>query len=232
MAEKKKLGDVLKDAGLIDDFQLGSALSHQRSWGGKLGTILVELGFVQEQALAKALADKLGLQYVNLFEPEIPDTVSGLIKPEIAKKYQVVPVKKDAKTLVLAMSDPMDLEAIDTIRFATGCKIVPALAMGSEISDAIKKYYDREDITHRPPKVSAQQMSSDKMEIIPGSDLTMRKAAAAGDSSPILAQDDASRQMQVDGKVRLDALISLLIEKGIISRDEFVNMVYHKKMGL
>jgi hypothetical protein len=233
MAEKKKLGDVLKEAGLIDQFQLDSALSHQRNWGGKLGSILVELGFVQEQALAKALAEKMRLPYVNLFDPEIPSSITDLIKPEVARKYNVMPVRKEGKSLVLAMSDPLDLEAMDTIRFATGNNILPALAMGSEIEDAIKKYYEHADITHKPqPAAPVRKMSPDKMEIIPGSDLNMPKAEKSDKASPILPRDDADRQMQKDSNMRLDALITLLIEKGIISREELVSMVYQKKIGL
>ncbi len=231
MAEKKKLGDVLKETGLIDDFQLSSALAHQRNWGGKLGSILVELGFVQEPALAKALADKLRLPYVNLFDPEIPEAITGLIKPEIARKYQVVPVRKEGKSLVLAMADPMDLEAMDSIRFATGSNIKPALAMGSEIEVAIKKYYEHQDVTYKPPAAPAKKISTDKMELIPGSDLNMPKAPKSDPASPILPTEEAERQMQLDNHMRLDALIALLVEKGIISRDELVSMVYQKKMG-
>ncbi len=229
MAEKKKLGDVLKEAGLIDDFQLESALSHQRNWGGKLGSILVELEFVQEQDLAKALAEKLQLPYVNLFDPEIPEAITGLIKPEVAKKYQVMPVRKEGKSLLLAMSDPMDLEAMDTIRFATGCNIKPALAMGSEILDAIRKYYDHEDIMRKSQEL---RKTPGKMELIHGSELAMSKQAKADGSSPILSTDNIAQQIQTDYKVRLDALITLLIEKEFITRDELVSMVYQKKMGL
>ena len=176
MAEKKKIGDVLKEAGVIDDFQLESALSHQRNWGGKLGAILVELGFVQEPELARALAEKLHLPYVNLFDPEIPEEITSLIKPEIAKKYHVIPAKRDGKSIVLAMADPMDLEAMDSIRFATGSNIKPALSMGSEIEKAIKKYYDHEEITDNPqPAVAVKKALPGKMELIRGSDLNMPK---------------------------------------------------------
>jgi hypothetical protein len=234
MAEKKKLGDVLKEVGLIDDFQLESALSHQRNWGGKLGSILVELGFVHEQELAKTLADKLHLPYVNLFDPEVPEAITSLIKPEIARKYHVVPVRKEGKSLVLAMADPMDLEAMDSIRFATGSNILPALAMGSEIEDAIKKYYEHENVTRKPqsPAAAGKRISPDKMELIRGSDLNMQRTSTPEEASPIVPHEAAAHQMQTDTKVRLDALITLLIEKDLINRDELVSMIYQKKMGL
>ena len=91
MAEVKKLGDMLKEAGLIDDFQLETALSHQRNWGGKLGAVLISLAFVKEEDLARVIARKLQIPYINLFEPEVPPEVIKLIKPETAKKHLCCP---------------------------------------------------------------------------------------------------------------------------------------------
>ena len=111
MAEVKKIGDMLIEAGLIDDFQLQSALSHQRNWGGKLGSVLIEMEFVREEDLARVIAEKLKTPYVNLFDPAIAPEVVKLIKPEVAKKYLVMPAKKEKGSLTLAMTDPLDIEA-------------------------------------------------------------------------------------------------------------------------
>jgi type IV pilus assembly protein PilB len=235
MAEVKKLGDMLKEAGLIDDFQLQSALSHQRNWGGKLGSIFIELEFVREEDLARVIADKLKTPYINLFEPEIPDAVIKLIKPEIAKKYHVVPAKRDKGVLFIGMSDPLDIEAIDGIRFITGLNIKPALAMESEVLDAIRKYYDGEEIVRKPkatPFYQRGHSSGGKMELIRGSDLSMPKQEAGAHSSGILSKDETSQQSMTDVRMRIDALTTLLIEKGVITRDELVSMIYQKKMGL
>lgn len=234
MAETKKLGDMLKEAGLIDDFQLQSALSHQRSWGGKLGSILIEMEFVREEDLARVIAEKLKTPYINLFDPEIPADVVKLVKPDVAKKYNVVPVRKDKGTLILAMVDPLDIEATDAIRFATGLNIKPSLAMMSEIRDAIRKYYDGETIvrTQAAAPFAQRQNSSGKMEIIRGSDLKMPKESVSDESSAILSREDTTQQLQMDNRVRVDALIALLIEKGLITREELVSMIYQKKIGL
>jgi len=235
MAEVKKLGDMLKEAGLIDDFQLQSALSHQRNWGGKLGAILIELEFIREEELARIIAEKLRIPYVNLFEPEIPDAVIKLIKPDVAKKYHVMPAKKEGGALVLAMMDPLDIEATDEIRFITGLKIKPSLALESEIRDAIKKYYDKEDVVRREtlsPFYKSSQVTG-KMELIRGSDLNMPPSGGGSDkASPILSRDDNAQQVMQDNRMRIDALITLLIEKGLITREELVSMIYQKKMGI
>ncbi len=231
MAETKKLGELLKEAGLIDDFQLQTALSYQRNWGGKLGAILIELEFVREEDLAKIIADKLRTQYVNLFNPEVPRDIINLIKGDVAKKYNVVPARKEGGTVVVAMANPLDFEAVDALRFIISLKIKPALALESEIKDAIRKYYYGEDVI-RKTKTTFRDITAaaGKMEIIRGSDLKM--APATGTASPILPPEEAARQELSDSKIRLDALISLLIEKDLITRDELTKMIYQKKIGL
>ncbi len=234
MAEAKKLGELLMEAGLIDDFQLASALSHQRNWGGKLGSILVEMEFAREEDVARVIAEKLNTPYADLFESEIPDAVFRLIRPDIAKKYVVMPIRKEStNVLTVAMSNPLDIEVIDTLRFATNLKITPALALESEIKLAIRKYYDGETIMRKPraPK-EVSKPSSGKMEIIRGSDLSMPKTQPVDTSGSIFSKEEMFQQAMADNKIRMDALISLLIEKGIISRDELVSMIYQKKLGL
>jgi len=235
MAGIKKIGDLLIEAGLIDDFQLQSALAHQRNWGGKLGAILIELEFIREEDIARVLGEKLRIPYVNLFEPPVPEAVLKLIKPDVAKKYNVMPAKKEGGALFVAMSDPLDIEAIDAIRFATGLNIKPSLAMSAEIKDAIRKYYDGEEVSRTKalnPFVQRGHSSGGKMEIIRGSDLNMEKTPESDSSSAILSKDDNAQQVLTDNRMRLDALISLLIEKGLITREELVSMIYQKKMGL
>ncbi len=235
MAAAKKLGDMVKEAGLIDDFQLESALSHQRNWGGKLGSILIELEFVREEEIARVISEKLRIPYINIFESDIPADIIGLIKADIAQKYHVVPVKKDKTTLTLAMSDPLDIEAVDAIRFVTNLKVQPALAMESEIRDAVKKYYLGEEIFRKPstaPLYHQARTSDGKMELIRGSDLNMRKEPATDASSPILSKEESMNQAFLDNKTRVDALIALLIEKEFITREELFNMIYQKKLGL
>jgi hypothetical protein len=234
MAEAKKLGEMLIEAHLIDDFQLSSALSHQRNWGGKLGAVLMELDFVREEDIARIMGEKLRIPYINLFEPEIDEHVIKLVKADIAKKYNVVPARREKGMLMLAMSDPLDIGAIDEIRFATGLNIKPTIAMESEIQDAIKKYYDHEEVvrkkTLKPFYRPAQ--AGGKMEIIRGSDLNMPKAEQADEKSPVLSREDNAQQALQDCRVRIEAITTLLVEKGIISRDELVSMIYQKKMGL
>ena len=234
MAQVKKIGELLKEAGYIDDFQLETALSHQRNWGGKLGSVLIELEFITEETVARVIAEKLHTPYFSLFEPGIPEAVIKLIKPDIAKKYQVVPVKKEKGDLILAMSDPLDIEALDAIRFITGLKIRPSLALESEIRDALKKYYEGEEVVRKQFSTPFHKRKSpgEKMEIIRGSDLKMAPHAGSESGPANLPGEDGAQQSQADMKLKLDALISLLIEEGLITREKLANMLYQKKIGL
>jgi len=236
MAPLKKLGDMLKEAGLIDDFQLQSALSQQRNWGGKLGSILIDMGFVKEEDIAKIIAEKLKIPHIDLFNPPIPENVLKLIKPDIVKKYHVMPLQKNKGILVLAMTDPLDIEAVDAVRFITGLNVSPSLAMETEMKDAISKYYEGADINRSETLTSFQRVHATapgKMEIIHGSDLRMMTGAAPAEEQPQMMQQEASESQLINEiKVRFDALSSLLIEKKIITRDELVSMIYQKKMGL
>jgi type IV pilus assembly protein PilB len=146
-----------------------------------------------------------------------------------------MPAKKEAGMLFLAMSDPLDIEAIDAIRFATGLNIKPSLAMASEIRDAISLYYDKMEVTRKKglnPFIQRGHSSGGKMEIIRGSDLNMPKIEESDAASSILSKDDNAQQALTDNRMRIDALVSLLIEKGIITREELVKMTFQKKMGL
>lgn len=230
MAEQKKLGDLLKEAGLIDDFQLEAALSHQRNWGGKLGTIIVELEFAREGDIARVISEKMGVPYINLFEPELSPDIFKVLKADMAKKFGVVPVRKEANTLVLAMSDPLDIETMDNVRFITGFSIKPVLAMTSEIKDAIRKYYDGEPVT-RQSRASFRESSTraSKLELA----REMPDSSTMEWNQQFQQQDVQSfRQDLATQKIVIEALTTLLIEKEFFTRDELVKRIEQKKPGL
>jgi hypothetical protein len=228
MTEVKKLGDLLKEEGIVDDFQLEAALSHQRNWGGKLGNILVELEFAREEDIARVISEKLKIPYVNLFEPELPPDAVKLLKVDVVKKYNVVPMKKEGNSLVLAMSDPLDIETMDNIRFISGLSIKPVFSMQSEIKDAIRKYYDGENVV-RTGKTSFRESArqSRTLEIV-------REVPDIAKSAETQQELDlhAMRQDMAAQKILLEALTTLLIEKEFFTRDELAKFMELKKMGL
>lgn len=137
-----KLGELLIKEGLITQNQLDEALKTQMIFGIKLGSSLIELGFVEEGQLLKLLSKKLGVPAVSRKEIlNIPEKVIQTLPSSIAEKYRVVPLRLDNKRLSVAMSDPTDLKAIDEISFRTGYLVQPFIAPDLHISLALEKYY-------------------------------------------------------------------------------------------
>ncbi len=143
--KKKRLGEILVEEGLIDVYQLQSALAHQKQWGGKLGQILVKLGFLTEEELLGFLSHYFKIPYVNLKKVVVPPSIIKLVPEEVARKYNVLPlaVKEEIgrKNLYLAMADPTNVVAIDELEFALGMPIRPILASDNVIAEAIDYYY-------------------------------------------------------------------------------------------
>jgi Type II secretion system (T2SS), protein E, N-terminal domain len=138
-----KLGEMLIEAGKLTRPQLEETLKSQVIFGGRLGTNLIEMGYLEEEDLTQFLSKKLGFPYAT---PEqlmaVPQEVIKIIPREIAEKYKVIPLSRDKKRLTLAMLDPADLSAIDAISFITGYYIAPMIAPELRLVLALEKYYD------------------------------------------------------------------------------------------
>jgi hypothetical protein len=148
LTKNLKLGEILKQAGIIDDFQLNSALSYQRHWGGRLGESLIKLGYLTEDKLQDFLARQFDLPQIELFGRRIAEDVLAYIPLEKAREFHVLAVERreisGTMHLVVAMTDPTNLMVIDSLQFMTGCRIKPALASDDAITSAIEKYYGPE----------------------------------------------------------------------------------------
>ena len=144
MAGKKQLGQILLEAGAIDEFQLKSALGYQKQWGGRLGKVLVENRFITEDALVEAIHKQTGIEIVQLEKLKVPDYVVKLVPVELAERNSMVPIRlegeagKPGESVVLAMSDPTNLNVLDEIQFRTGKRAKGLLATESSISKAIR----------------------------------------------------------------------------------------------
>ena len=141
---KKKLGDLLIDAGFITEVQLNAGLGEQEQWGGKLGMVLVGKGFISAGDLLRVLAHQMGVDFVYIWQSRIDLNAVKSIKPALAKKHNIFPYAVTDDTITIAMTDPRNLQLIDDIKFAVNKKLKPVLAELEEIKLAIRKYYDHE----------------------------------------------------------------------------------------
>ena len=137
-----RLGELLVRENLISLQQLQKAQEAQKVGGGKLGYQLTKLGYIEESQLTEFLSRQYGVPAINLAEFEIDADVIKLIPKEVAEKHQVVPVNRAGGSLIVAMSDPSNIFAIDDIKFLTGYNIEVVVSAEASIQAAILKYYN------------------------------------------------------------------------------------------
>ncbi|NLP35788.1 MAG: type II secretion system protein GspE, partial [Clostridiales bacterium] len=142
--KKKKLGDLLIDAGVITEDQLLLALSEQKIRKQKLGVTLIDLGFTTEIEIASALHKQLGFELMSLLGIKIDDSILKLVNDQILRKHMLIPFayKEDnPNVLRVAMADPLDMIAIDDIAIVTGIQVEPVIATPTEIASTIDRYF-------------------------------------------------------------------------------------------
>jgi len=137
-----KIGKMLVTARLITEEQLEKALGFQQKEGGRIGSILVKLGYIQEQILLQFLSKQYGVQSVDLSKIDIDPSVTKLIPTEVVQKYNVIPIRRVGAVLTMAMMDPSNVFAIDDIKFMTGYDIEVVVSSESAIMAAMAKLYD------------------------------------------------------------------------------------------
>jgi type IV pilus assembly protein PilB len=136
-----QIGELLIKENLITPDQLDLALKHQRQHGGRLGSILISLGFVEDDDITSILSRKYGVPSINLAFFEIDSAVIKLIPIDVAQKHLVVPLSRVGSTLTVACVDPTNVFAMDDIKFMTGFNVEPVVASEASIMEALEKYY-------------------------------------------------------------------------------------------
>ena len=262
-ARRRRLGELLIDAGVLDESRLKAALSEQKKWGGKLGRCLIEMGFVDEDSMMRALSRQLNLPTIELDNTALPSTVAQLLRVDLCERYGVFPIAGDPKTrtLQLASADPTNVEAIQELSVATNARINLTVATASAIDRAIRRYYYGEGAgSPRPagagppivpvsapapavPAPPAPSASLDLDELLGNAPLRPTNPkqpaipappAASADESAALKKEVAMLKEQIDSLEKVTAsqvralrgLVELLIESGLMSRDEYLVKVH------
>jgi len=194
MDEKVQLGQMLQESGLLTPEQLKMAVDFQKSVGGKLGAIIVKLGFIEDQTLTNFIARQQGIPVVNLDELVVPENLFKKIPKKLIDKHHVVPIRFHDGVLTVATSDPYDYEAMEEIQLAVDQRVDLVLAARTQITRTIA------DLASRP---AAPPPVKDKSK-----DQLLKELESGGDK---MSKESLNH-----------ALIPLLIAKGIITHDELV----------
>ncbi len=183
--KRRRLGDILVDAGVITEEQLLQALEYQRQQPKKvrLGLALVQKGITSESAIVTALKEQLNIEAVTLIGLEIPSEIIKMV-PDVSllKKHGMIPFafdEKNPRKLHVAMVDPMDIVAMDDLAVVTDMDIVPAIATNTEVMSAIDRYYGGQETLAMAERFTQQR--GEKNE-----DDKLAEAQSEVDSSPIV----------------------------------------------
>jgi type IV pilus assembly protein PilB len=183
-ATPDKLGDILVREGLITLEQLKKALQEQKSSGMRLGYTLVKLGFIEETEVTKMLARQYRMPAVDLSRFEVDPKILKLIPPDIATKHVVLPLKREGRTLTVAIADPNNVAAIEDIKFITRCDVFPVIAGEYTLRNAIDRYYEQSDAQLQSLLKSVE--AEDDLEVVEDQEDEDVKAQDLADDAPVV----------------------------------------------
>lgn len=144
--KQKHLGDLLVESELITKAQLKKVLHLQKFTTKKFTEVLIDENFVDEDQIIEVLEFQLGIPHLDLEKYFISSEVPKLISESLARRHMLIPVKKDRGNLVVAMSDPLNIFAIDDIKIATNLEVQPAISTKESIENAINRFYGSESV--------------------------------------------------------------------------------------
>ena len=159
--KSKQLGQILIELGYITNDQLEVALEEHRKTPKSLGRVLIDLGMIKEADLVRALAEQVGLEFVDLADYPIDPTSTVLLPEALARRYRALPIGERDGKLLVAMSDPANVYALDDIRTITGRDVQPVVATANDVERAIQKYAGMDSQVEAMASIAAQ---SDEME--------------------------------------------------------------------
>ncbi|MDE3216271.1 MAG: Flp pilus assembly complex ATPase component TadA [Gemmatimonadota bacterium] len=188
-ASSERIGDLLVREGLISKEQLEKALQEQKQSGTRVGYNLVKLGFIHETELTKMLARQYKMPAVDLSKFEVDPRIAKLIPGDLALKHLVLPLKRDGRTLTVAMADPTNLGVLEDLKFITRYDIFPVIAGEFTIKNALEKVFETTDtqMTTLLEDIEGMGLESD-VEVVEDEEEEVSAAAlaAAVDDAPVV----------------------------------------------
>src|SRR5438876_9304326 len=215
---RRKLGEVLLEAGPTSQDQLTKARKEGARSGQRRGEYPVDQAIVSERDIASRLSHQLGYLFVDLTKETLNPVLSVTIPEPLARRYQAVPMKLDGKSLTVAMADPLDFDAIQDISFFSGCTVKPVLAGRSAVKQAAEKIYQKKEVAAAVDRIvadSSEEVSADLL------------GALAAESQPT-----ESEIQSLEGATRREAIVRLcnmLMTEAVRSRVSDIHVEPTKK---
>ena len=188
-AGSERIGDLLVKEGLITREQLQKALDEQRQSGTRVGYNLVKFGFIQENELTRCLARQYKMPAVDLSKFEVDPKIVKLVPADLATKHLVLPLKRDGRTLTVAMADPSNLGVIEDLKFITRYDIFPVIAGEFTLRNVVEKYYESNDVQMASLLSEIEGLESESdVEVVADTqeEMSATALAAAVDDAPVV----------------------------------------------
>lgn len=226
---RKRIGDLLFEAGMLTDKQLAEALAVQKQTKERLGDVLINRHYITEKQLIEVLEFQLGIPHVSLVKQKIDQSILSVIPESLAKRYLVFPLRKERNKLVVAMADPLDYYAIDDLRMSTGFQIEPAIAAKEEVRLYIDRYYGMQEMFDEallavtaeagPSAVEAELVDDDSPVVrMVNQILTQAVAQRASDVHFDPAVDGLRVRFRIDGTMRPERTLPKSMQSVVVSR--------------
>jgi type IV pilus assembly protein PilB len=163
--KSKQLGQILIELGFITPEQLETALEEHRKTPKSLGRVLIDLGMIKEADLVRALAEQVGLEFVDLNEFPIDATATVLLPEALSRRYRAIPIGERDGRLLVAMSDPANVYALDDIRTITGRDVQPVVATANDVEEAIQKFSGMDSQVEAMASIAAEAVDETTAEL-------------------------------------------------------------------
>jgi hypothetical protein len=242
-----RIGEILVQAGILDEFQLETGLQESERFCGRLALTLVRLDLVEEDELVRALARKLGVPTARLDGKRIEPSVLGLVPQDLAARRACVPLfaKREGgvDVLYLGMEDPSDVDALDEVSFRAGLKVRPVLLAPSDLQRTLELGYGSAPASLAPSLPDEAPIRSEDtapmLEVPPGlrsetpaPEPVADAVEAAGSGMGEEERCEGTRrgraereEAEIPTRKILHAITQLLIEKGVVTRAEVFERV-------
>ncbi|MCO5171413.1 MAG: Flp pilus assembly complex ATPase component TadA [Planctomycetes bacterium] len=173
------------EMGFVDEAQVEEALKVQEDEGGKLGDILVKLGYVAEPDILFAVAEQTGMEVADLDDTDVDPGVIDMVPRNIVETYRVCPVGYEAGVLVVALADPMNPTVLDDLRFMTNCEVRGAVSTPDAVDRAVTKYYGGKEDTSLADAM-AQAINADDIEAVDEGGKKLQDISQMVESTPVV----------------------------------------------
>ena len=170
--KKIRIGDLLVEAGAITEEQLQEALAKQKEEGGRIGNVIMDMGFISRELLITVVTTQMGIDFVELRSVKIDENILKQVPEKLVAQHKVMPIglaDDNPNVLRLAMADPMDLAAVDDVSIATGLTVEPVLAFDDDIQECVGKYYGSAQAMEAAEQFRMEQASGEPYSISPAS---------------------------------------------------------------